>query len=80
MVMTLEQIRDNYDTNKDRYIDEAELEVAKSDWTADVITTDDIMAIINAYNNQTLLPAYDELSVEVSFFIPTEANIAAAKV
>lgn len=57
--MSLIWIRDNYDTNTDRYIDADENEVARQDWLADRITTDQFREVIAAYNDHTLLPEYE---------------------
>ena len=56
---TLEWVRDNYDSNKDRYIDKSEHDVAFKDWTAGKIDVSAFMSVLGAYDNHTLLPAYD---------------------
>jgi len=80
MAVTLEWVRDNYDTDKTRRISEDERNSAFDDWTAGNITQPDFMVVLNAYDNQTLLPAYGTFttySVEnvVSLNIPTWATL-----
>ena len=59
MVVTLEWIRDNYDTNKDRHIDKPEAIVAMNDLIYDgSITREQYDAVYAAYTNDTLLPEY----------------------
>jgi len=57
--MTLTWVRDHYDSNKDRYIDDNEKDVAQGDWMADTITTAELQEVIAVCNSHTLLPAYD---------------------
>lgn len=56
--MSLLWVRDHYDTNKNRYIEDDELQVASSDWLDDKITSDEYQEVIAANNRHTLLPSY----------------------
>lgn len=58
MALTLTEIRDHYDTNKSRYIDEAEIPKAQADYSNNIITMDELFAIIDVFDQHTLLPAY----------------------
>lgn len=58
MAATLLWIRDHYDNDHSRYIEEDEMLLARADWEADRITTDQYASVINAKNEHTLLPAY----------------------
>lgn len=57
--MTLTWVRDHYDIDKNRYIDDTEKGVAHDDWIVDTITTAELQEVIAANDSQTLLPAYD---------------------
>jgi len=67
--MTLTWVRDHYDSNKDRYIDDNEKDVAQDDWIADTITTAELQEVIAAGNSHTLLPAYDTPTPSPTFEI-----------
>ena len=58
MAVTLEWVRDHYDANKDRYIDNDEQKKAVYDRMDVLITQEQLVAVIAAYNDHTLLPAY----------------------
>lgn len=59
MAVTLEWVRDNYDANKDGYIDHDESMTARTDYfTHKTITGEQVTAVIRAYNDHTKLPAY----------------------
>lgn len=55
---TLEWIRDHYDSDRSRYIEESEREVAGDDWSAGTLSMPDYMDIINVCNKRILLPEY----------------------
>lgn len=57
--MTLTWVRDHYDLDKNRYIDDAEKGAAHDDWLADTITTAELQEVIAAWDSHTLLPSYD---------------------
>ena len=57
-MVTLTWIRDNYDTDKNRYISADELAVAEADWHDNKITMDQFAAVMNAKAGHILLPAY----------------------
>lgn len=59
MAVTLEWARDNYDTDKNRLISKSERDVSANDWEAGTITMAQHKVVQEAYDNQTLLPAYD---------------------
>lgn len=60
MAVTLEWIRDNYDTViRDRYIDYDELQIATNDYFSGKITAEQATAVRDANRDNTLLPAYD---------------------
>ena len=57
--MTFEWVRDHYDTNKNRYIDQNELQVAEDDfYHNETINEEELGAVYDAYDKHTLLPAY----------------------
>ena len=58
MAVTLEWIRDNYDANRDRLIDDSESQNAVNDLHDKKITIVQLGAVLDAENNGTLLPAY----------------------
>lgn len=58
--MTLEWVRDNYDADKSRYIEESEKNTAQDDWLVDIITSTQFQEVTAAYTETTLLPAYSE--------------------
>lgn len=59
MAVTLTWIRDNFDANKDRYIDYDEFKVAVRAYATGKITYEEYIAVKAAYDDKTLLPAYD---------------------
>ena len=64
---TLEWIRDNYDTNKNRLIDQDEVAGVNDDYYAGKITLEQGRAVIAAHDNQTLLPEYDSSSMSLEW-------------
>ena len=58
MAVSLTWVRDNYDTNKNRYIDDAEKAAAVADWSIDKITTEELQRVAGAHLDHTLLPEY----------------------
>jgi hypothetical protein len=78
MAVSLTWIRDHYDTIvKDRYIDDAEVKNANWDYFDNLITKEQLQAVVNAHSLHTLLPAYGTISPStddvISFYIPTGA-------
>ena len=58
MVVSLTWIRDNFDANKNRYIDADEADNAKAAWQEGRIDNAQFGAVIDAYDDHTRLPAY----------------------
>jgi len=59
MAVTLEWVRDNYDTNKNRYIEKDETAKAVNDYLlTNTITKEQYIAVQAAYEKQTQLPPY----------------------
>ena len=59
MAVTLEWVRDHYDSSKDRHIDKNEALKAMNDLIySGSITREQFDAVKLAYDNNTLLPAY----------------------
>ena len=76
---TLEWIRDHYDSDRSRYIEDSEREVAGDDWGAGTLSMPDYMDIINTCNKHILLPAYGGLTptdyIEISINIPNGSEL-----
>ena len=76
---TLIWVRDNFDANKNRYIDADELEAARTAWNKDHINLDQFSEVINAHNNHVQLPAYTDTSTTtshmVTFVVPNGAAL-----
>ena len=79
MSTTLEWIRDHYDADKDRLISFDEVNGAVKDYFSGEISNEQVGAVRDAYNAQTLLPDYGgsfhTLSNVVSCNIPTGAML-----
>ena len=58
MTVTLEWVRDHYDSDNDRYINKDEKNNAFVDWTGRNITLDEFNGVLAAFDNHTLLPDY----------------------
>ena len=58
MTTSLTWVRDNYDNNKSRYIDNDELSLANYDRDGKKITTEQHSAVWAAWTDHTLLPMY----------------------
>ena len=56
--VTLEWVRDNYDANKNRYIDDAEIPLAEDHWNDGIITDEQYDAVASACSAHIRLPAY----------------------
>lgn len=78
MARGLTWIRDNYDTNRSRYIEDSEVTLAQTDYTAQRISMADLFEVLDANANHTLLPAYGTVKVAkgllVNFSYPTSAE------
>jgi len=69
-------VRDNYDTDKSRYIEEDERKIAFSDWLAERITPSEYSAVLDAHSSHTLLPPYGTPAMGViSINIPSRATL-----
>ena len=79
MTVTLEWVRDNYDVNKNRYIDDTELNQSVYDYTGGGITKDQYLAVKDAFDKKTLLPAYDSSGILFSS-VPPGVNITFTEV
>lgn len=81
MATTLEWVRDKYDRDHDRRINSEENGYARMDNFRGLITTEQMLAVNNAYMNKVLLPeygTYHTLSVTdqlISVIIPTGATL-----
>ena len=79
MAVTLEWIRDNYDTNKNRYMDRDETMSAVNDFYSNMISMEQVGAVRDAFDAHTLLPAYggafQTLSNVTTLNIPTGATL-----
>lgn len=59
MVVSLTWVRDNYDINRNRYIDQSEATTAEDDFYHESkISEEQLGVVYDAYENHTLLPAY----------------------
>ena len=67
MAVTLTWVRDNYDNNKNRYIDDSEEAQANEDWYASKITDEQASMVNYAHATQTLLPAYPTAEYAITF-------------
>jgi len=56
--VTLEWVRDNYDSDKSRRINSLEKNKAYVDYGSGKISSEQMNAVLSAYTSQTLLPAY----------------------
>ena len=80
MAVTLTWIRDNFDANKNRYIDAEEVDDARDGWLANRINQEQFGAVINAYYDRTLLPEYGTaiphaVMRSVTFVVPNGAAL-----
>ena len=66
MATTLEWVRDHYDVDKDRRINNDEKNKAFTDWTDGNITINEFKDVLTAFDNQTLLPDYGFYTMSVS--------------
>lgn len=78
MARGLTWIRDNYDTNRSRYIEDSEVTLAQTDYTAQRISMGDFFEVMDANSNHTRLPVYGTVKVAkgllVNFNYPTSAE------
>jgi len=65
MAVTLEWVRDNYDKDKDRYINNAEVSLAQFDWSNGTIDNEQISMVEFIWSTHTLLPEY-QTSTEIT--------------
>ena len=74
MATTLEWVRDHYDADKSRYIEQPELNYAVQDYFNGLITKEQLDVTNGAHDEHLLLPAYNDEHA-VSFIIPTGATL-----
>lgn len=78
MARGLTWIRDNYDTNRSRYIEDSEVTLVQTDYAAQRISMADLFEVLDANSNHTLLPVYSTLGTArgslVNFSYPTSAE------
>ena len=75
MAITLEWIRDHYDTNKTRHIEGAEGSMASFDFAHGTITQEQLDAVNDAWKNYTLLPDYGDEQIYIAMEHVTSINI-----
>ena len=66
MAVTLEWIRDHYDADRNRRIDNDEKNKAFTDWNAGKINIVEFTGVLAAFDNNTLLPDYGFYTMSVS--------------
>jgi len=66
MAISTTWVRDNYDANKNRYIDQNEFHKAEEEHHGGEITEAQLDAVLAAYQNHTLLPTYSSPTTTVA--------------
>lgn len=74
MAVTLIWVRDHYDTDKSRRIEEGEKLNAYVDWRSSIITEEQYDAVYAAYNEHILLPAYTTATITCSGTTPHHSS------
>jgi hypothetical protein len=82
LAVTLEWVRDHYDANKNRYIDDAEIPLAEDHWNDGIITDEQYDAVSSVWSAHILLPAYEAPSSAKGEIVypnyPTTAMVGAS--